>query len=139
MRALTLLIGTLCLCGVNGLSLGQRLGAVRSSGARCVREAVHVAKTRPALAAARASLAPAAAMLTRADVAYAYVADVATDPPIPDAVVVGVALLLVGATGFLQLSLGDIQAEEANLPSSVSLINKNRLKTNSFIKSKKRS
>lgn len=137
MRGLTLLTAMLCLSGVDGLSLGQRLGAVRSSGAHCVREAVHLAEARPALAAARASLAPAAAMLARADMAYA--ADVATDPPVPDSVVVGVALLLVALTGFLQLSLGDIQAEEANLPSSVSLINKNRQKTNSFIKSKKRS
>lgn len=147
MRALTLLATLLC-SAVDGLSLGQRLGAVRSSGARYMRDAALLAEARPTLAAARAaaSLAPAAAMLAHVDVAYAAArmngaaaaADVAFEPPVPDGVVVGVALLLVGACGLLQLSLGDIQAQEAQLPSSVSLINKNRLKNNSFIRSSKK-
>ena len=50
----------------------------------------------------------------------------ADEPPIPDAVLVGVALLLVAAVGALNLSLGDIVEDEANLPSSTNLINANR-------------
>ena len=42
---------------------------------------------------------------------------VADEPPIPDAVLVGVALP-VAAVGALNLSLGDIVEDEANLPSS---------------------
>ena len=60
------------------------------------------------------------------------------DLPDNDFFIVGFAVLLVVLTGLLQLSLGDIQAEEANLPSSVTLINENRKKSNSFIKSKKK-
>ena len=58
----------------------------------------------------------------------------ADEPPIPDAVLVGVALLLVGAVGALNLSLGDIVEDEANLPSSTTLINQNRERRSAFIK-----
>ena len=53
-----------------------------------------------------------------------------------DAFVVGFALFLVVAAGALQLSLGDIVADEAQLPSSVNLINKNRQRRSNFIKGK---
>lgn len=53
-----------------------------------------------------------------------------------DSFAVGFALLLVVAIGALQLSLGDIVADEAQLPSSVNLINKNRARRSSFIKGK---
>ena len=58
----------------------------------------------------------------------------ADEPPIPDAVLVGVALLLVAAVGALNLSLGDIVEDEANLPSSTTLINQNRERRSAFIK-----
>ena len=58
----------------------------------------------------------------------------ADEPPIPDAVLVGVALLLVAAVGALNLSLGDIVEDEANLPSSTNLINANRERRSAFIK-----
>ena len=67
----------------------------------------------------------------------AAVAETGAGMPVDDNLLVGFAFVLLVATGLLQLSLGDIQAEEAQLPSSVSLINKNRQKTNSYIKSKK--
>ena len=61
----------------------------------------------------------------------------ADEPPIPDAVLVGVALLLVAAVGALNLSLGDIVEDEANLPSSTNLINANRERRSAFIKGDK--
>ena len=54
-----------------------------------------------------------------------------------DGFVVAFALFLVVAAGALQLSLGDIVRDEAMLPSSVNLINKNRQRRNSFIKGDK--
>lgn len=54
-----------------------------------------------------------------------------------DRLVVGFALLLVVAVGLLQLSLGDVVGDEANLPSSVNLINQSRKKRSSFIKGRK--
>ena len=65
------------------------------------------------------------------------IALVADEPPIPDAVLVGVALLLVAAVGALNLSLGDIVEDEANLPSSTNLINANRERRSAFIKGDK--
>ena len=65
---------------------------------------------------------------------FALVAD---EPPIPDFVLVGVALLLVAAVGALNLSLGDIVEDEANLPSSTNLINANRERRSAFIKGDK--
>ena len=53
-----------------------------------------------------------------------------------DSIVVGFALFLLLCTGLLNLSLGDIAADEAALPSSVNLINKARAKRSSFIKGK---
>ena len=47
------------------------------------------------------------------------------ETPIPDAVLVGVALLLVAAVGALNLSLGDIAEDEANWPPA-NPINANR-------------
>ena len=55
-----------------------------------------------------------------------------------DSLVVGFAVLLLVATGLLNLSLGDIAADEAQLPSSVNLINKNRARRSNFIKGKDR-
>ena len=54
----------------------------------------------------------------------------------PDSFVVGFAVLLVVAVGALNLSLGDIAADEAQLPSSVNLINQSRQRRSSFIKGK---
>ena len=51
-----------------------------------------------------------------------------------DSVVVGFALFLLVCIGLLNLSLGDIAADEAQLPSSVNLINKNRQRRSTFIK-----
>ena len=124
-RFCLLLVGVLAT--TDALSLRQRCGA-RPSWAKAV-----LSCSRPALPAHTAPAAAAAAVLLHADAAFAATSDV----PDNDIFVVGAALLLVVLTGLLQLSLGDIQAEEARLPSSVSLINKNRQKTNSFIKSKK--
>ena len=53
-----------------------------------------------------------------------------------DSFVVGFALFLLVGTGLQQLSLGDIVADEAQLPSSVNLINKNKARRSSFIKGK---
>ena len=53
-----------------------------------------------------------------------------------DSVVVGFAVFLLICIGALNLSLGDIAADEAQLPSSVNLINKNRARRSSFIKGK---
>ena len=47
------------------------------------------------------------------------------------------ALLLVAAVGALNLSLGDIVEDEANLPSSTNLINANRERRSAFIKGDK--
>merc|ERR1712046_321524 len=68
----------------------------------------------------------------------AAAADHVADGLPPDSLVVGFALFLLVAAGALQLSLGDIVADEAQLPSSVNLINKNRQRRSNFIKGKKR-
>ena len=54
-----------------------------------------------------------------------------------DSILVGFAILLLVLTGLLNLSLGDVIADEAQLPSSVNLINKNRARRSTFIKGKK--
>ncbi|KAL3924026.1 MAG: hypothetical protein SGPRY_004041 [Prymnesium sp.] len=54
----------------------------------------------------------------------------------PDALVIAIAVGLLVATGLLQLSLGDVAGDEAQLPSSVNLINKSRQKRSSFLKKK---
>jgi hypothetical protein len=64
----------------------------------------------------------------------AAVAAADTDGLPPDSLVVGFALLLLVLTGLLNLSLGDIIADEAQLPSSTNLINKSRQRRSSFIK-----
>lgn len=56
-------------------------------------------------------------------------------PPIDDRILVGFAFALVALVGWLQLSLGDVAGDEAMLPSSVSLINKNRQRRSDFLKS----
>ncbi len=53
-----------------------------------------------------------------------------------DSLVVGFAVLLLALIGLLNLSLGDIAADEAMLPSSVNLINKNRARKSTFIRGK---
>eukprot|EP00325_Prymnesiales_sp_UTEX-LB-985_P011035 CAMPEP_0174752256 /NCGR_PEP_ID=MMETSP1094-20130205/101650_1 /TAXON_ID=156173 /ORGANISM="Chrysochromulina brevifilum, Strain UTEX LB 985" /LENGTH=108 /DNA_ID=CAMNT_0015957875 /DNA_START=32 /DNA_END=358 /DNA_ORIENTATION=- len=58
--------------------------------------------------------------------------------PVDDSIVVGFALVLFVLIGALQLSLGDIVADEAQLPSSVNLINKSKQRRSSFIKGKKK-
>ena len=69
-----------------------------------------------------------------ADVANAV--DPASSGLPPDIVPISIALLLLVATGLLQLSLGDIAGDEAQLPSSINLINKSRQKKSSFLKRK---
>jgi hypothetical protein len=131
-RLLRLLVCTACASAALAWSTGPRCSTRPSIGA------AHA--PRPALPTTAASAAAAAtAALLHADAAFAETSanNYASSAPDYDIFVVGAALLLVVLTGLLQLSLGDIQAEEANLPSSVALINKNRQKTNSFIKSKK--
>ena len=64
----------------------------------------------------------------------AAVAAAETDGLPPDSLVVGFAVLLLVLTGLLNLSLGDIIADEAQLPSSTNLINKSRQRRSSFIK-----
>ena len=54
-----------------------------------------------------------------------------------DRIVVVFALVILVLAGLQQASLGDIVADEAQLPSSVNLINKNRQRRSSFIKGKK--
>lgn len=51
-----------------------------------------------------------------------------------DTLLVGFALLIVALGGLLNLSLGDVAADEAMLPSSVNLINQNRARKSTFIK-----
>ena len=62
--------------------------------------------------------------------------DPATSGLPPDAVPIGIALTLLVLTGLLQDSLGDVAGDEAQLPSSISLINKSRQKRSSFLKKK---
>lgn len=54
--------------------------------------------------------------------------------PTDDYVVVGIALTLLVLTGLLTASLGDLIADEAQLPSSVNLINKSRRRRSNFLK-----
>ena len=88
----------------------------------------------PSMPAAAASPLPGPKMSLLETATSALLAD---EPPIPDAVLVGVALLLVAAVGALNLSLGDIVEDEANLPSSTNLINANRERRSAFIKGDK--
>ena len=132
-----LLLGLAFVGTTDALLFGHRCDASRQS--------VRVAQSSPMVAplhaagARAASAVVAATVLFHGDLAYAATSadNVYAATPDFDGFLIGFAAFLVVATGLLQLSLGDIQAEEANLPSSVSLINKNRQKTNSFIKSKK--
>merc|ERR1712216_756366 len=127
-------LGFSSVCTAGALSLGHRCDGTLPS--------IRVAHCSPSVAPLQgrtASAVAAAAALLHSDVVYAATSkdNVYAATPDFDGFLIGFAGFLVVATGLLQLSLGDIQAEEANLPSSVSLINKNRQKTNSFIKSKK--
>ena len=115
-----------------------------STGGRCdaARPSIRPAHSSPIVAplhARAASAVVSTAVLLHADLAFAQTSadNVYGETPDLDGFLIGFAIFLTVATGLLQLSLGDIQAEEANLPSSVSLINQNRQKSNSFIKSKK--
>ncbi|KAL1504172.1 hypothetical protein AB1Y20_010581 [Prymnesium parvum] len=87
----------------------------------------------------RISCGPASAGLSAAVLslspAAANAADGSSLPP--DSLLIGVALTLLAATGLLQLSLGDVIADESELPSSTNLINKSRQKRSSFLKKKK--
>lgn len=82
------------------------------------------------------AVSTAAVLSTTAWVQAAQAAEVG-GPPIDDRIVVAFALLILGATGALTLSLGDVVGDEAQLPSSVNLINKNRKRRSTFIKSNK--
>ena len=86
---------------------------------------------RPLLARAAVAGGSAAALLQP----HAAMAEVENALP-DDSLVVGFALFLLVCTGLLNLSLGDIAADEAQLPSSVNLINRSRAKRSSFIKGK---
>jgi|EP00900_Chrysochromulina_parva_P019289 hypothetical protein len=54
-----------------------------------------------------------------------------------DRIVVGIALALLVLTLLLNASLGDVIGDEAQLPSSVNLINKSRQRRSDFIKGKR--
>lgn len=54
-----------------------------------------------------------------------------------DSIAVGIALTLFVLTLLLNASLGDVVGDEAQLPSSVNLINKNRQRRSTFIKGRK--
>lgn len=54
-----------------------------------------------------------------------------------DRIVVGIALALFVLTLLLNASLGDVVGDEAQLPSSVNLINKSRQRRSDFIKGKR--
>ncbi len=87
---------------------------------------------RPAVTAMRG----ASALVTMP--AASMAADDAVGIGMPDdSFLVGFAILVLLLTGLLNLSLGDVIADEAQLPSSVNLINKNRARRSSFIKGKK--
>ena len=80
------------------------------------------------------SIAGAVATL-HVDAAAAATAAASTPaPPIDDRFAVGFAFVLVALVGWLQFSLGDVAGDEAMLPSSVNLINKNRQKRSNFLK-----
>ena len=129
-----LLLGLAIVGSADALSTGGRCDAARPS----IRPA-HSSPIVAPLHARAASAVVSTAVLLHADLAFAQTSadNVYGETPDLDGFLIGFAIFLTVATGLLQLSLGDIQAEEANLPSSVSLINKNRQKSNSFIKSKK--
>ena len=129
-----LLLGLAIVGSADALSTGGRCDAARPS----VRPA-HSSPIVAPLHARAASAVVSTAVLLHADLAFAQTSadNVYGETPDLDGFLIGFAIFLTVATGLLQLSLGDIQAEEANLPSSVSLINQNRQKSNSFIKSKK--
>ena len=80
-----------------------------------------------------AASAAVATVLPRAAVAV----ETASGTELPDdGFVVAFAAFLLVCVGALNLSLGDIAADEAQLPSSVNLINKSKKARNSFIKGK---
>ena len=54
-----------------------------------------------------------------------------------DRIVVGIALTLFVLTLLLNASLGDVVGDEAQLPSSVNLINKSRQRRSDFIRGKR--
>ena len=92
----------------------------------------------PAIRPILARAVPGAAPLGAAYALIPHAAMAAEIEGVPDdKYIVGFALFLLVCIGALQLSLGDIQAQEAQLPSSVNLINKNRKRNSSFIKGKK--
>ena len=98
----------------------------------------------PILALSRVTTAarPALTVVGAAALAHAPAAVLAVDdavgPALPDdRLVAGFAILLLVLTGLLNLSLGDVIADEAQLPSSTALINKSKAKRSSFIKGKK--
>ena len=91
--------------------------------AKCLRPVASSSKAASAFSGAALALFPTAAL--------------AADDLPDDRIAVGFALLLLVAIGALQLSLGDIVADEAQLPSSINLINKNRNRRSTFIKSDK--
>lgn len=88
--------------------------------------------------ACSASWAATPALLLGTPAALAVdAADAASDLP-DDTFVVAFAVGLLVLIGLLNLSLGDIAADEAQLPSSVNLINKARQRRSTFIKGGKR-
>lgn len=91
---------------------------------------------RPALAGVPAAARFASgvtALVWEAPAAFAEETSAVTAPP-DDTFVVAFALFLFVATLALNASLGDVVGDEAQLPSSVNLINKSRARRSSFIK-----
>ena len=85
----------------------------------------------PSVARVAAGGAATAALLPTA----ATAADSAAAAGLPDdRIAVGIALALLISTLLLNASLGDVVGDEAQLPSSVNLINKNRQRRSSFIR-----
>ena len=86
--------------------------------------------------AARTAVGGAAAAVLHVPAAWADEASDAAAALPDDRIVVGIALFLFLCTLLLNLSLGDVVGDEAQLPSSVNLINKNRARRSAFIKGK---
>merc|ERR1711920_1058494 len=73
--------------------------------------------------------------LVLANMPTAVLAEAVASPELPnDSIVVGIALVLLVLTAALNLSLGDVVADEANLPSSTSRINELKRKQSTFIR-----
>jgi hypothetical protein len=92
-----------------------------------------VARFAAASGTAAFALQPAAFAADASAAAAAAAANALPD----DRIVVGIALALLVLTLLLNASLGDVIGDEAQLPSSVNLINKSRQRRSDFIKGKR--